>query len=60
MAPVDQWTTLPHLQRRAIDMAYFGRLTHTEIAARLHVAPGSIKDRLRLGWSSWVMQSDRA
>lgn len=40
---------LPPEQRRVIELAYFGGLTHTEIAARLELPVGTIKGRMRLG-----------
>lgn len=40
---------LPLTQREAIALAYFGELTHTEIAARLQIPTGTIKGRIRLG-----------
>lgn len=40
---------LPPAQREVIALAYFGGLTHTEIAARLHVPAGTVKGRMRLG-----------
>ena len=40
---------LPEPQRQAIVMAYWGGLTADEIAARLGVAVGTVKSRIRLG-----------
>jgi RNA polymerase sigma-70 factor (ECF subfamily) len=40
---------LPPEQRHVIELAYFGGLTHTEIAAHLELPVGTIKGRMRLG-----------
>ena len=39
---------LPAAQRELIDKAYFGDLTHSEIAAETGLPLGTIKSRIRL------------
>lgn len=41
--------SLPEEQRKAIQLAFFGGLTHQEIAERENIALGTIKTRIRLG-----------
>lgn len=41
---------LPDTQREVIILAFYGQLTHTEIAAELDVPPGTVKGRMRLGF----------
>jgi RNA polymerase sigma-70 factor (ECF subfamily) len=45
----DLLTNLPAAQREVIALAYFGQLTHTEIAAHLSLPVGTVKGRMRLG-----------
>jgi RNA polymerase sigma-70 factor (ECF subfamily) len=40
--------TLPPEQRQVVDLAYFGGLTHAEIAARTGIPLGTVKGRMRL------------
>ncbi len=40
---------LPEAQAAVISLAYFGELSHTEIAAELDLPPGTVKGRMRLG-----------
>jgi RNA polymerase sigma-70 factor (ECF subfamily) len=40
---------LPPDQRQVIELAYFGGLSHSQIAAMLDLPPGTVKGRMRLG-----------
>jgi RNA polymerase sigma-70 factor (ECF subfamily) len=40
---------LPDAQREVITLAFYGQLTHTEIAAQLGLPTGTVKGRMRLG-----------
>ena len=41
--------TLPPEQKQAIELAYFGGLSHSEIASELAAPIGTVKGRIRLG-----------
>ena len=51
----DALAGLPDEQSRVIELAYFGGLTHTEIASMLDVPVGTIKGRMRLGLAKMRM-----
>ena len=40
---------LPDAQNEVITLAFYGELSHTEIADRLKLPPGTVKGRMRLG-----------
>jgi RNA polymerase sigma-70 factor (ECF subfamily) len=46
---------LPEEQSRVIELAYFGGLTHVEIASMLDIPVGTIKGRMRLGLTKMRM-----
>ena len=45
----DALASLPGEQRQVIELAYFGGLTHSEIARGLALPAGTVKGRMRLG-----------
>jgi RNA polymerase sigma-70 factor, ECF subfamily len=51
----DALEQLPDEQSRVIELAYFGGLTHVEIAAMLDTPVGTIKGRMRLGLAKMRM-----
>jgi RNA polymerase sigma-70 factor (ECF subfamily) len=44
-----QLARLPDLQREVVVLAYYGELTHSEIAITLGLPAGTVKGRMRLG-----------
>lgn len=53
-------TRLPDAQREVITLAFYGELTHTEIATALDLPTGTIKGRMRLGLHKLREAIDRA
>jgi DNA-directed RNA polymerase specialized sigma24 family protein len=51
---------LPDAQAQVISLAYYGELTHSEIAVRLSLPPGTVKGRMRLGMQKLRAQFELA
>jgi len=51
----DALDQLPGEQSRVIELAYFGGLTHVQIASMLDIPVGTIKGRMRLGLAKMRM-----
>ena len=51
---------LPDVQREVITLAFYGQLTHTEIAEHLDLSTGTVKGRMRLGLHKLRANIDRA
>jgi RNA polymerase sigma-70 factor (ECF subfamily) len=51
----DALEQLPEEQSRVIELAYFGGLTHVQIASRLQMPVGTVKGRMRLGLAKMRM-----
>lgn len=43
------FAALPEAQRRTLELAYFGGLSHVEIAVQMGVPLGTVKGRMRMG-----------
>jgi RNA polymerase sigma-70 factor, ECF subfamily len=52
--------TLPDAQAEVITLAYYGQLSHTEIAAHLGLPAGTVKGRMRLGLQKLRAEIERA
>jgi RNA polymerase sigma-70 factor (ECF subfamily) len=51
---------LPDAQQEVITLAFYGELSHTEIAAHIGLAPGTVKGRMRLGLHKLRADIDQA
>lgn len=49
---------LPAAQAEVIALAFFGELSHSEIAAQLDLPSGTVKGRMRLGLEKLRKQMD--
>ncbi len=52
----DALEQLPDEQSRVIELAYFGGMTHVEIASKLKAPVGTVKGRMRLGLAKMRME----
>lgn len=52
-------TQLPEAQREVITLAFYGELSHTEIATALHLPAATVKGRMRLGLQKLAQISKR-
>jgi RNA polymerase sigma-70 factor (ECF subfamily) len=52
----DALEQLPDEQTRVIELAYFGGMTHVEIASKLKAPVGTVKGRMRLGLAKMRME----
>ncbi len=52
-------TLLPDAQQEVITLAFYGQLSHTEIATQLELPAGTIKGRMRLGLEKLRTSLDR-
>jgi RNA polymerase sigma-70 factor (ECF subfamily) len=52
----DALEQLPHEQSRVIELAYFGGMTHVQIASMLKAPVGTVKGRMRLGLAKMRME----
>ena len=50
---------LPEAQAEVIQLAFFGELSHSEIAKQLDLPPGTVKGRMRLGLERLRKNVDR-
>jgi len=55
----DLLAQIPDAQREVITLAYYGQMTHTEIAEHLHLPAGTVKGRMRLGLQRLRSDIDR-
>jgi len=53
-------TELPDEQQEVIALAYYGQLSHTEIATQLRLPSGTVKGRMRLGLQKLRASVDQA